>query len=385
MLVMTMQTTAARWRRSTTTPAADDTARAMSTTTTTLLLLLLCCCRHGHGYQYNASQGPLVSAVIVFGDSIVDPGNNNALPTLIKANHPPYGHDFFNRKPTGRYSNGLIPSDLIAQGLGVKQLLPAYLGGDELSPDELLTGVSFASGATGFDPLTPVVVSVISLEQQLAYFDEYRGKLVALAGEEETRRIIDGALFVVCAGTDDVANTYFTTPFRAAEYDIPSYVDLLVSGAESFLRKVAARGARKIGFVGMPPVGCVPSQRTLGGGLRRDCEPKRNHAAQLYNQRVQEMIADLNAGDPATLVVFLDIYRILDDLMERGDRYGFSVTTKGCCGTGTIEVTGLCDDRFVSLCDDVTSHVFFDSYHPTERAYRIIVNDIFDNYIQVLI
>jgi phospholipase/lecithinase/hemolysin len=230
--------------------------------------------------------------------------------------------------------------------------------------------------------------NVISLEQQLAYFDEYRAKLVAIAGEEEAEKVIGGALFVVCAGTDDVANTYFTTPFRSAQYDIPSYVELLVAGAESFLRNVSARGAAKIGFVGMPPVGCVPSQRTLGGGLRRECEPRRNEAARLYNARVQEMIAGLGAdhqqGFFPTLVVYLDIYRILDDLMERGDRYGFAETTRGCCGTGTIEVTGLCDARFVSVCDDVSGHVFFDSYHPTERAYRIIVNDIFDNYIQVL-
>jgi phospholipase/lecithinase/hemolysin len=272
-----------------------------------------------------------------------------------------------------------------AQGLGVKQLLPAYLGAD-LSPEDLLTGVSFASGATGFDPLTPIVVNVISLEQQLAYFDEYRAKLVGIAGEEETERILRGALFVVCAGTDDVANTYFTTPFRRVAYDIRSYVDLLVAGAEAFLRNVSARGASKIGFVGMPPVGCVPSQRTLGGGVRRECEPRRNEAAQLYNARIQGMIAGLNAEQGfGTLVVYLDIYRILDELMERGDRYGFAETTKGCCGTGTIEVTGLCDSRFVSVCDDVSQHVFFDSYHPTERAYRIIVDDIFDNYIQVLI
>ena len=66
-----------------------------------------------HGYQYNASQGPLVTAVIAFGDSIVDPGNNNDLHTQIKANHPPYGKDFFNHEATGRYSNGLIPTDLI--------------------------------------------------------------------------------------------------------------------------------------------------------------------------------------------------------------------------------------------------------------------------------
>ena len=272
-----------------------------------------------------------------------------------------------------------------AQGLGVKQLLPAYLGAD-LSPEDLLTGVSFASGATGFDPLTPIVVNVISLEQQLAYFDEYRAKLVGSAGEEETERILRGALFVVCAGTDDVANTYFTTPFRRVVYDIPSYVELLVSGAEAFLRNVSARGATRIGFVGMPPVGCVPSQRTLGGGFRRECEPRRNEAAQLYNARIQGMIAGLNAEQGfGTLVVYLDIYRILDELMERGDRYGFAETTKGCCSTGTIEVTGLCDSRFVSVCDDVSQHVFFDSYHPTERAYRIIVDDIFDNYIQVLV
>lgn len=71
------------------------------------------CCLVVQGYEYDASRGPLVTAVIVFGDSIVDPGNNNGLPTLIKANHPPYGKDFINHQPTGRYSNGLIPTDLI--------------------------------------------------------------------------------------------------------------------------------------------------------------------------------------------------------------------------------------------------------------------------------
>lgn len=51
-------------------------------------------------------------AVIVFGDSIVDTGNNNYLKTLLKCNYPPYGNDFIGRKATGRYSNGKVPSDL---------------------------------------------------------------------------------------------------------------------------------------------------------------------------------------------------------------------------------------------------------------------------------
>jgi hypothetical protein len=37
--------------------------------------------------------------------------------------------------------------------MGIKEFVPAYLG-TELSDFDLLTGVSFASGASGFDPLT---------------------------------------------------------------------------------------------------------------------------------------------------------------------------------------------------------------------------------------
>uniref|UniRef100_A0A0D9ZG38 Uncharacterized protein n=1 Tax=Oryza glumipatula TaxID=40148 RepID=A0A0D9ZG38_9ORYZ len=326
---------------------------------------------------------PMVPAVIVFGDSIVDPGNNNNLKTQIKANHAPYGMDFANSEPTGRYSNGLIPTDFIVQGLNVKQLMPPYLG-VELSPEDLKTGVSFASGATGYDPLTPVIVSVITLDQQIEYFHEYRKRLVGVVGEEETARIIDGALFVVCAGTDDIANTYFTTPFRSVEYDIPSYVDLLVSGAAKLLDQVAALGARRIGFVGLPPIGCVPSQRTLGGGPHRRCEEKRNYAAKLFNSRMEEVIA-AKTNPATTRMVYVDIYTILQELVENGDKYGFTETTRGCCGTGTIEVTGLCDARFVDICDNVSNHVFFDSYHPTQRAYKIIVDYIFDNYLQFLL
>jgi len=54
-----------------------------------------------------------VPAILVFGDSVVDPGNNNYLKTIGRANFPPYGRDFDGGVPTGRYSNGKIPSDLL--------------------------------------------------------------------------------------------------------------------------------------------------------------------------------------------------------------------------------------------------------------------------------
>lgn len=55
-----------------------------------------------------------VTSIIVFGDSSVDPGNNNNLPnTWHKGNFLPYGKDFSHSLPTGRFTNGRLCTDFI--------------------------------------------------------------------------------------------------------------------------------------------------------------------------------------------------------------------------------------------------------------------------------
>ena len=56
-----------------------------------------------------------VSAVLAFGDSFVDQGNNNYINTLGKANFLPYGKDFEGGKPTGRFSNGRTIADILSK------------------------------------------------------------------------------------------------------------------------------------------------------------------------------------------------------------------------------------------------------------------------------
>lgn len=58
------------------------------------------------------AQDTLVPAIITFGDSAVDVGNNDYLPTIFKADYPPYGRDFINHKPTGRFCNGKLATDI---------------------------------------------------------------------------------------------------------------------------------------------------------------------------------------------------------------------------------------------------------------------------------
>lgn len=56
-------------------------------------------------------------ASFIFGDSLVDAGNNNYLPTLSRANIPPNGIDFkaSGGNPTGRYTNGRTIGDIVGK------------------------------------------------------------------------------------------------------------------------------------------------------------------------------------------------------------------------------------------------------------------------------
>ncbi|XP_028234680.1 uncharacterized protein LOC114414576 [Glycine soja] len=318
-------------------------------------------------------------AVIAFGDSIVDPGNNNMVKTLVKCDFPPYGKDFEGGIPTGRFCNGKIPSDLLAEELGIKELLPAYLD-PNLKPSDLVTGVCFASGASGYDPLTPKIASVISMSEQLDMFKEYIGKLKHIVGEDRTNFILANSFFLVVAGSDDIANTYFIARVRQLQYDIPAYTDLMLHSASNFVKELYGLGARRIGVLSAPPIGCVPSQRTLAGGLQRDCAEEYNYAAKLFNSKLSRELDSLKHNLRNSRIVYIDVYNPLMDIIVNYQRYGYKVVDRGCCGTGKLEVAVLCNP-LGATCPDASQYVFWDSYHPTEGVYRQLIVQVLQKYL----
>lgn len=57
-------------------------------------------------------QEPQVPCFYIFGDSLVDNGNNNGILTLARANYMPYGVDF-PQGTTGRFTNGRTYVDIL--------------------------------------------------------------------------------------------------------------------------------------------------------------------------------------------------------------------------------------------------------------------------------
>lgn len=67
-------------------------------------------------------------------------------------------------------------------------------------------------------------------------FKEYIGKLKGINGEETTNSTLAKSLFLVVAGSDDIANTYFAPgSIRRLQDTVPAYTDFMVNRASEFL------------------------------------------------------------------------------------------------------------------------------------------------------
>jgi hypothetical protein len=114
-----------------------------------------------------------VTALIVFGDSTVDAGNNNAIPTAVRSNFPPYGRDFPfpPGRATGRFSNGRVATDFYSEALGLgRAFVPAYLDPD-YGIQDMAIGVCFASAGSGLDVATSRVF--VSASQHLLQYHSF--------------------------------------------------------------------------------------------------------------------------------------------------------------------------------------------------------------------
>lgn len=60
---------------------------------------------------------------------------------------------------------------------------------------------------------------------------------------------------------------------------------------------------------------------------------------------------------------------------------GFQVVDRGCCGTGLIEVAVLCNNFTADICPNRHDHVFWDSFHPTEKTYKIMTAKYFERVL----
>jgi phospholipase/lecithinase/hemolysin len=323
----------------------------------------------------NATTKPLFPAILIFGDSTVDTGNNNyPLPTIFRAEHFPYGMDLPDGKANGRFSNGKLISDIIATKLNIKEFIPPFLQ-PNLSDQDILTGVCFASAGAGYDDLTSLSTQAIRVSEQPNMFKSYIARLKGIVGDKKAMEIINNAFVVVSAGPNDFILNYYEIPSRRLEYPfISGYQDFILKRLENFVRELYSLGVRNVLVGGLPPMGCLPIHMTAKfRNIFRFCLEHHNKDSVLYNEKLQNLLPQIEASLPGSKFLYADVYNPMMEMIQNPSKYGFKETKRGCCGTGFLETSFMCN-VFSPVCQNRSEFMFFDSIHPSEATYNVIGN-----------
>ncbi|KAE8725471.1 GDSL esterase/lipase [Hibiscus syriacus] len=315
----------------------------------------------------------MVPAVIVFGDSTVDPGNNNQISTVLKSNFAPYGRDYFGGQPTGRFSNGRIATDFISEAFGIKPAIPAYLD-PKYDIRDFATGVSFASAGTGYDNATSDILSVIPFWKEMEYYREYQSKLRGYLGNDKASHLLSESLHLLSIGTNDFLENYYILPTRSSQYSVDKYKDFLIGIASNFIRELYKLGARKVAITGLAPIGCLPLERTTNIIHGSACIEEYNNVAKDFNVKLQGTITEMNQELGGIQIVTLNTYDKVLEMIHNPTRFGFENAEKACCGTGYFEMSYLCDRRNPLTCSDANKYIFWDAFHPSEKTNFIIAD-----------
>ncbi|CAN1225197.1 GDSL esterase/lipase At2g23540 [Linum grandiflorum] len=265
-----------------------------------------------------------LGASFIFGDSLVDAGNNNYLSTLSKADIKPNGIDFTasGGRPTGRYTNGrTIGEELGQPNYALPFLAPNTTG------KAILSGVNYASGGGGIMNATGrIFVNRLGMDVQIDYFNITRKQIDGLLGASKARDyIMKNSIFSITVGANDFLNNYLlpVLSIGARITETPDgFIDDMLSHFRAQLTRLYQMDAKKFVIGNVGPIGCIPYQKTINQLQENECVDLANKLALQYNARLKDLLAELNDNLPGAVFVHANVYDLVMELVTNFDKYG---------------------------------------------------------------
>ncbi|XP_068643646.1 GDSL esterase/lipase At1g74460-like isoform X1 [Aristolochia californica] len=340
--------------------------RTMVTVTVILVLVL----------GFGTEMGSCKVVQFIFGDSLSDVGNNKYLPrSLAQASLPWYGIDYGDGLPNGRFTNGRTVADLIGDQMGLPRP-PAFLNPDVDEKVVLENGLNYASGGGGIlNETGQWFIQKFSLYKQIELFQGTQELITKKIGTQAANKLFAEAHYVVALGSNDFINNYLQPVYADSwKYTSTSFINYLMSTLQDQLKLFYKLGARQLVFFGLGPMGCIPLQRVLSSS--GECQEKTNQLAISFNKAANNILANLSRSLPNASFRFGDAYDVVEDVIYNPQKHGFNNSDSPCCSFGeNIRPALTCVPASV-LCQDRSKYVFWDEFHPSDRANEIIANEI---------
>jgi phospholipase/lecithinase/hemolysin len=271
----------------------------------------------------------------VFGDSLSDTGNVfNASQQYLGTGAPPSPYY------QGRFSNGPVWIDYLAQTLNLTPTPIATVGSAQSSPQPASDSVNFAFGGATTGTSSAVNAAIPGLQTQVA---EFKQRFATQPADAD-------ALYVIWLGANDYLSGINRSGASLQEPDPSIPVQNILKAIESLYQS----GARHFLVANLPKLGETPLVQREGAAAVQTL----NRLSDRHNQLLSQQLDELQQTLPEADLIRLDIGRLYQQ--AKADRF-FSDLTTPCYNrtTGTI-------------CAQPDRHLFWDSLHPTTAAHRQI-------------
>jgi phospholipase/lecithinase/hemolysin len=282
-------------------------------------------------------QGPaaLFSDIIVLGDSLSDQGNLYAATSTIAggAIALPAADHYFN----GRFSNGPVYTDVVAQRLGLS-LGPSIFGGKNFAYGGARTTYNTVETTVG--GLFPPGLFPWSLNAEVSAFT--------------SRGMSDpNALYIVFSGSNDVAD------ILTRGLDPGTVISTTVGGIISAVQAFKAAGARTVVVPNIPDLGLTPA---FSGNSSASAA-----ATALSVQFNALLHAQLGATTGVNIIEF-DTFDFLRTLVANPISFGLTNVTQPCYSGFVLP------NPIGTECSNPGEFLFWDLVHPTSTVHLAIAD-----------
>jgi phospholipase/lecithinase/hemolysin len=272
------------------------------------------------------------SAVYSFGDSLSDAGNDS-IASLGVLPASPYSD--------GRFTNGNVWVQDLAQNLGLSAVKPSLAGG---------TDYAYGAAETGTTPVH--TANPIDLPSQLAQF------------AVNVPHPSPNALYTVRAGSLDVLDIANSTETPAQQQ---ASVQQAATNEADVIDGLIAHGAKDLVVMSVPDLGKTPYEMA-----RPTTDATSSVLAQEFNSDLGTALQAIVASGAAS-IDYVNTYGLLDAAIANPGAYGFTNVTQPVwtgnftsSSSGTLAATGAAQNGYL----------FFDDLHPTAAGHAYLAGAV---------
>lgn len=334
---------------------------------------------------FQARGAPAVACVprvFSFGDSLADTGNfpflygNDSREPALRR---PYGETFF-RRATGRFSDGRLIVDFIADTMGLPFVRPYLSGG---SVEDFAYGANFAVGgamALSSDFFRGRGVPMgdrMHLGIEMKWFRNLLD-LLCPVDRADCRGLMNKSLFLVgeIGGNDYNIPLLSRVPFEKIRTFTPS----VVAKISSTITELIGLGAKTLVVPGNLPIGCIPNYLMIfKSDKKEDYEPETgclrwmNEFSQYHNKLLVDELEKLRKLHLGVSLIYADYYGAAMEIYRSPEQFGIEHPLAACCGGGGpygVSITSRCGYGEYKVCHDPQKYGSWDGFHPSEAAYK---------------